>query len=128
MQYAPSHTPERLSEGWQPSLFGSDSHSNANPNTAANPEMTANALRVNANPIMATIADRPGPTASLNEKECSVLDYLTQHPTATQTELAEKLYISRSTVADYTASLQTKGLLIREGSRRAGRWIVTTTC
>lgn len=61
---------------------------------------------------------------SISQKEREVLSYLIEHPDATQTELAESLFISRSTVAGYTVSLQAKGFLSRLGSRRQGRWVV----
>ncbi len=57
-------------------------------------------------------------------KEQAVLEFLRKNPTATQSNIAQALYISRSTVADYTASLQARGLLAREGSRRAGHWVI----
>ena len=59
-----------------------------------------------------------------SNKERMVLEYLATHPDATQTELSSVLLVSRSTIADYTSSLQGKGYLKREGTRRDGRWIV----
>lgn len=60
----------------------------------------------------------------LGESEQAVLKYITARPSANQGEIAEAVGISRSSVADYTASLQRKGLLRREGSRKTGTWVV----
>ncbi len=61
-----------------------------------------------------------------NDKEKEILDYLSKHPSATQIELANVMALSRSTIADYTSTLKTKGLLHREGTRRSGRWVVSS--
>ena len=61
-----------------------------------------------------------------NDKEKEILDYLAKHPSATQIELANVMALSRSTIADYTSTLKNKGLLHREGTRRSGRWVVSS--
>ena len=71
---------------------------------------------------MMQVQNAPFPQASKNERR--VLEYLSTHPQATQSELSNVLLVSRSTIADYTSSLQLKGYLRREGTRRDGRWVV----
>jgi len=56
-----------------------------------------------------------------------ILEYLGEHPQATQVELAKTIGKSRRAIQDAIASLKEKGLLTREGARKNGRWIVKTT-
>ncbi|MDR0306628.1 MAG: putative DNA binding domain-containing protein [Chitinispirillales bacterium] len=58
--------------------------------------------------------------------EKSILEYLSEHPGATQIELAAAIGKSRSAVQDSIALLKEKGLLDREGAKKNGRWIVKT--
>ncbi len=73
-------------------------------------------------PKASNVQNAPFPDASKNERK--VLEYLSTHPQATQSELSNVLLVSRSSIADYTSSLQLKGYLRREGTRREGRWVV----
>lgn len=63
-------------------------------------------------------------SGSLGTSERAVLEYIAAHPSANQDEVAGAVGISRSSVAGYTPSLQKKGLLRREGSRKSGTWVV----
>jgi ATP-dependent DNA helicase RecG len=56
--------------------------------------------------------------------EVAILEYVKEHPNATQLEIAEAIGKSRRTVQDTIAALKNKGLLEREGARKNGRWIV----
>ena len=56
--------------------------------------------------------------------EESTLDYLKNHPNATQKEVADALGKTRRGVQDAIARLKEKGLLKREGARKNGRWVV----
>jgi len=53
-----------------------------------------------------------------------VLDFLVANPTATQEAIAVAIKKSRRTVQRTLRKLQDNGLLIREGSKKNGRWIV----
>lgn len=49
---------------------------------------------------------------------------MTDNPTLTQTQLMEKMDLTRKQVQIDMKELQKQGLLIREGTNRKGRWIV----
>ena len=53
-----------------------------------------------------------------------VLEYLPDHPQATQVEIAKAIGKSRRAVQDAIAALKAKGLLDRQGAKRKGYWIV----
>lgn len=66
---------------------------------------------------------------NLNRKICglneiAVFDYLKSNPTASQKEIAKAIGKSVRTVESAVALLKEKGLLIREGAKKNGRWIV----
>jgi len=56
--------------------------------------------------------------------EESILEYLKNHPTTTQKELADVIGKTRRGVQEAIARLKEKGLLKREGARKNGRWVV----
>lgn len=56
--------------------------------------------------------------------EISVLVFLKNNPAATHESIADKIGKSIRTSQSITQSLKEKGLLIREGSRNNGRWVV----
>ncbi len=95
-----------------------DSHA-SNPTSGAHANTITSSMQ-SSNPIKNSMDAFP----RASNKEREVLEYLATHPDATQTELSSVLLVSRSTIADYTSSLQGKGYLKREGTRRDGRWIV----
>ena len=53
-----------------------------------------------------------------------ILERLAENPTMTQKELMEELVLSRKQIQKEIKELQEKGILVREGSNRNGRWIV----
>ena len=56
--------------------------------------------------------------------EAKILDLVSEKPTITIPELAEKIGLSDSGVRYAIAQLRKKNLLEREGSRKQGKWIV----
>lgn len=63
-------------------------------------------------------------TLVLSEKEKKVLQIIEENSSITQKTLAEKSDISLGTIKRILPILQEKGLLIREGNKRSGHWIV----
>ena len=63
-------------------------------------------------------------TERVTEKEEKVLALLLDNPEITMMQLAEKLEISRKTVAIRLKSLKEKGVILRIGSDRKGYWKV----
>jgi predicted ArsR family transcriptional regulator len=57
---------------------------------------------------------------TLTEK--AILEYLHEHPTATQTEIAKAVGRSLRAVKMDMTVLQKKGLLERKGAKKSGRW------
>ncbi|MDR2713902.1 MAG: putative DNA binding domain-containing protein [Clostridiales bacterium] len=55
--------------------------------------------------------------------EDMVLEYLKEHPLATQVETANAIGKSRRSVQVVITSLKERGLLEREGSKQSGRWV-----
>lgn len=58
-------------------------------------------------------------------EELAVLDHIKNNPHITQKELAEKTGKSERTIKRLTVSMQEKGLIVRQGGRRNGRWEIT---
>ena len=60
----------------------------------------------------------------LSEEEARITTYLAHHPTATQKEIGSDTNIPLRTVQRILPRLQEKGVLVREGNRRSGKWKV----
>ncbi|MDR3289206.1 MAG: putative DNA binding domain-containing protein [Peptococcaceae bacterium] len=56
--------------------------------------------------------------------EVAVLEYISANPTATQAVISEAIGRSLRSVKNDIASLKGKGLLVREGAKRNGKWVV----
>ena len=63
----------------------------------------------------------------VTDLERRILVLLHETPTLTGSKLAEGLGIGRGTVKEYLRRLKAKGVLVREGSTRTGRWHLTET-
>ena len=68
-------------------------------------------------------------TATLNcdfgtEDEMEIVQLITENPSITQKELQKKTGISLGTVKRILPKLQENGILVREGGKRFGKWIV----
>ena len=61
----------------------------------------------------------------VTDLERRILKLLHDAPTLTGSKLAEDLGIGRGTVKEYLRRLKAKGVLVREGSTRTGRWRLT---
>ena len=61
----------------------------------------------------------------VTDLERRILVLLHETPTLTGSKLAEDLDIGRGTVKEYLRRLKAKGVLVREGSTRTGRWRLT---
>ena len=61
----------------------------------------------------------------VTDLERRILVLLNDRPTLTGSKLAEDLGIGRGTVKEYLRRLKAKGVLVREGSTRTGRWRLT---
>lgn len=64
-------------------------------------------------------------TVALTRGQRDVIALMSRNPTITQMELATELGVSRTTISKRIAALQSRGAVVREGSRKAGRWKVT---
>ena len=60
----------------------------------------------------------------LNKTEQQILKYVLVQPEITAVELAAKINVTTRTVERNMASLQKKGKLVRNGSKRDGKWKV----
>ncbi len=63
-------------------------------------------------------------TAELSQNQAALLKYLSAHPNSTLAEAAKALGISIQGVKKAVKVLQEKGLLVREGSKKKGKWLV----
>ena len=61
----------------------------------------------------------------VTDLERRILVLLQETPTLTGSKLAEDLDIGRGSVKEYLRRLKAKGVLVREGSTRTGRWRLT---
>ena len=58
------------------------------------------------------------------ERKQAILAILAEEPSATQTQLMDRLNLSRKQIQAKMRELQEEGILVREGTNRKGRWIV----
>ena len=63
-------------------------------------------------------------TDKVTDREKQVLQLLIEDPGYTMPQLAQKMTVSRKTVAGYLKSLKEKGILERVGTTRSGDWEV----
>ena len=56
--------------------------------------------------------------------ESLIVEHLRKKPKMTQAEMSEAIGKSKRTVQKAFASLQEKGLLLREGSKMNGVWVI----
>ena len=63
-----------------------------------------------------------GVTGEVTDRERQVLQLLIEDPGYTMPQLAEKMTVSRKTVAGYLKSLKEKGVIERVGTTRSGQF------
>ena len=63
----------------------------------------------------------------VTDREHRVLQLLTEDPGLTQLQLAEKMAVSRKSVAGYIKNLKEKGIIERVGTARSGHWELSGT-
>ena len=75
--------------------------------------------------ILASLKAHQGSPVShrITEKEQRVLDYIMAKPDSSAKAISDKTGISDRQVERLIASLKEKGILVRSGSRKSGRWI-----
>ena len=61
-------------------------------------------------------------TEKVTGMDKDILDILSQNPSATYLEMADKLDVSRKTVSQKIKSLKNKGIILRVGSAKKGFW------
>lgn len=64
------------------------------------------------------------PKGKVEQRESDVLDFLSRNPTATVVQLAAAIGCSKRSAERSVSDLRAQGRLVREGSARAGRWVV----
>ena len=62
--------------------------------------------------------------ATLTSGQNAVFEYLSAHPEATLQQVADSVGLSLAGVKKIVGGLTESGLLAREGSKKAGRWVV----
>lgn len=58
------------------------------------------------------------------ERRRAILAFLAENPETTQAQIMEEMELTRKQVQKDMRELQEKGVLVREGTNRSGRWIV----
>jgi len=76
-------------------------------------------------PINDHVNDTVNDTVKLTHTELAFLKSIDQNTHLTYTELMEIHKISRPTVARAFKKLQQDGMLIRQGSDKTGKWLIT---
>ena len=61
-------------------------------------------------------------TERVAEKEKEVIELLQEYPSYTTSQMAQKLSVTRKTVAQYIKSLKSKDIIEHVGSDRKGYW------
>ena len=62
--------------------------------------------------------------ATLTSGQNAVFEYLSAHPEATHQQVADSVGLSLAGVKKIVGGLTKSGLLTREGSKKAGKWVV----
>ena len=64
----------------------------------------------------------------LSERQKIILDFISENPALTAKEMSERMSekagIVPRTIQRDLAELQTKGIIIREGGRKEGKWVI----
>ena len=60
----------------------------------------------------------------LSEVQMVIVDEIRRNPNITTNEMAQKAGIKFRTLQRYISQLQTLGILVREGGRKDGYWVV----
>ena len=68
-----------------------------------------------------------GVTDNVTDRERQLLKFIMEDPGYTMLQLAEKMTVSRKTVAGYLKSLKEKGIIKRVGTTRSGHWEINET-
>lgn len=62
----------------------------------------------------------------LTEHQTVILKLIQENPTLSASEMSQKTGMVTRTIQRDLADLQRKGVLVREGSRKDGRWVIIT--
>ena len=69
-----------------------------------------------------------GVVKDLSERQKIILDFIAENPTLTAKEMSEKMSektgVVPRTIQRDLADLQTKGMIVREGGRKEGKWVI----
>ncbi len=61
---------------------------------------------------------------ALNDNELKIINLIIENPSVRQKDIIERLGISRAQVQRIMKSLQERGVIFRENSKKQGRWVV----
>jgi len=61
---------------------------------------------------------------TLQKKDLDIIRLMRENPSISTAAIAEKLKVSRQTVATHVKSLQDVGVISRVGPDKGGRWVV----
>ena len=62
----------------------------------------------------------------LTERQTVIIKLIQENPTLSASEMSQKTGMTTRTIQRDLADLQKKGILVREGGRKDGRWVVIT--
>ena len=82
-------------------------------------------FKVELRPVAQVTPPVTPPIIPITDLERRILMLLSNEPTSSSSDLAGVLSMRRDTVKEYLGRLKAKGLLVREGSPRMGRWLLT---
>jgi ATP-dependent DNA helicase RecG len=105
----------KLYSGGEPELIEGDVFKTIIPLSATGDGFTTTVDFADVEENVADVAERP------TER---IVTMLRQNPEITGLEIADRLSLSRRTVQRYLKTLKDSGVIVRNGSDRAGRWIV----
>lgn len=82
-------------------------------------------FKVELRPVAQVTPPVTPPIIPITDLERRILMLLSNEPTSSSSDLAGVLSMRRDTVKEYLGRLKARGLLVREGSPRMGRWLLT---
>ena len=65
-----------------------------------------------------------GNLGQLSERQIEILQMIAEDGTLTSQKISQKIGVAQRTIQIDLAKLQTKGILIREGGRKEGLWVI----
>ena len=88
-------------------------------------ETDPNVIQIDPNDVRSDVRnDVRNVESTIGKEESVILNMMRSNPSVTAMLISQELQLSLRSIQRYISSLRKKGLIIREGSTKRGKWIV----